>query len=89
MTAPKKLTPHEQSCARLAASIISEAGGSVTFDEYDILMRRRLYFRPINWVAGWGLPYADQKANSDKICVFMACHMGLVIPTDTGYRSAP
>lgn len=87
MTAAKDLTPSEQSCARLAASVISEAGGSVSFDEYDDLMRYRRYFRPFNWVAGWGLSYADQKANSDKMCVFAACKMGLVVQTDAGYRS--
>lgn len=86
--APKELTYQEQSCARLAASVISEAGGSVTFDEYDNLMLPRHYFRPFNWVAGWGLSRADQKANSDKMCVFAACKMGLVIRTNTGYRSA-
>ena len=83
------LTEIEKSCGHLAADTIAEAGGSVSFDAYDRLMRTKEYFRPFHWAAGWGLARSQQKGNADKMCAFTACKMGLIVQTDGGYRTAP
>jgi hypothetical protein len=79
------LRDREIELGQLATSTIAKAGGHVTFDEYDRLMYPVVYFPPINWAIGWGLPGPLRKANHDKMCVFMAVKHGLVKATPNGY----
>lgn len=80
-----KLLPLEKINGELAAKVIEEDGGFVTFDRYDKLMFCKRYLIPLIWNAGWGLSFSYKKANNDKLCVFAACTMGIVEQTDTGY----
>ena len=70
----------------LAADLIANAGGYLSFEEYDKLMFPVIYFPPISWIQGWGLPKPLWKSNMDKLCVFAAVKYGLVEPTPYGYR---
>jgi hypothetical protein len=76
----------EMMLATLAARKVEEAGGAVTFEQFDGLMAPEGYFAPASWASGWGLPRAQRKANTDKLCAFAACKAGLLRQTDTGYE---
>lgn len=75
---------NKEHCARTALKTVAAAGGCVTFDQYDTLMRSVVYFVPITWIAGWGDPVLH-KSNNDKLCAFAAVELGLLKQTDTGY----
>lgn len=79
-----ELSEHERQLGRLAAEVVRDAGGSVTFDQYDGLMAKQRYFAPLNWIDGWGDSVVHRK-NNDKLCAFAACQMGLLMQTDGGY----
>lgn len=89
MTEHSKLTlsENEQSIAHLAAQVVQEHGGFISFDDYDKAMLPRVYFAPLSWIDGWGLSKAAWKANNDKLAIFAACHLGFVRPTATGYET--
>ena len=76
----------ETSNAMQAVRVVRDAGGSITFDAYDAAMGPIPIWTPINWTCGWGLYGKDRKANLDKMCVFVACRMGLLRQTETGYE---
>jgi hypothetical protein len=73
-----------RSCAEKAVKVVEDAGGVVTFDEYDRLMWPIRYISPVEWIAGWGNPTLH-KANNDKLCAFAAVKLGLLKQTETGY----
>jgi hypothetical protein len=77
-----------QDCAQIAYKKVKEAGGYITFDEFDKAMENEKYFIPFNWIAGWGLPPKEKKANNDKMCAFEAVGMGLIEQTENGYKVA-
>jgi hypothetical protein len=80
------LSSLEQTNGRLAASVVAQAGGYLSFDDYDSAMKDRLYFYPITWIAGWG-DRARWKANNDKLCASAAVAMGLLVQTEDGYHT--
>lgn len=88
-TIPTNQPPARQ-CAESAARIIRDAGGSVTYDEYDRLARRRgnVFFAPLSWVAGWENPWLHRE-NVAKLAVFEAVILGLVEAVPGGYRVRP
>jgi hypothetical protein len=80
------LSDREKSIGRIAASVVQEAGGTISFAKYDRMMFPKCYFAPINWIEGWGLSKREWKQNNDKLAVFAAVRMGLVRQTKTGYE---
>ena len=73
--------------AKLAAQVVADEGGFVTFAQYDLLMSGEVYFTPLHWIDGWELPSRQRKANHDKLAAFKAVELGLLEQTTTGYRS--
>lgn len=72
--------------AEIAARVVMDAGGAITFADFDDAMEPQIYFAPLHWVAGWGLPVRHRKRNLDKMCAFAACELGLIEQTADGYR---
>lgn len=72
-------------CAKIAERIVREAGGKMTFRQYDVAMSKERYFAPIYWIEGWD-DVVLHKQNNDKMCAFVACNMGLIKQTRTGYK---
>ncbi len=75
----------ESKCAKIAASVVKEYGGEITFDAYDAAMYFIRYYTPFHWIAGWGLTRGEKKSNDDKMCAFAAVRLGLLKQTKTGY----
>ena len=80
----------EKSRALEAVAVIREAGGNVSFDEYDRRMKEKHHGQPrlvpLHWVAGVGQAYSETaRANIDKLSVFAACAEGWVVQTVDGY----
>lgn len=69
----------------LATAVVASAGGSVTFEQYDNLMRDKAYISPIEWIDGWG-DRRIWKSNNDKLCAFSAVKHGLLKQTKSGYE---
>lgn len=80
------LSEKEISLGVRAADIIRCAGGMISFDKFDALMSKEVYYAPLNWCQGIGLGRRVWKANTDKLCIFAACKLGLVEPIENGYR---
>jgi hypothetical protein len=78
----------EDTAVDVAVGVVRDAGGAISFDDYDSAMAQYGYFVPINWIAGWGLPPAQRKANTDKLAAFKACERGLLMQTSSGYALA-
>lgn len=79
-----ELSELERENGRIAWKVVDDAGGFLTFREYDAAMEPKKYFTPINWINGCGDRYI-WKSNNDKLCAFAAVKMGLLKQTDTGY----
>lgn len=75
----------QRSLGELAAAVISHHGGVLTFAQYDEVMYPVRYYAPINWADGWGNPVLH-KMNNDKLCVFTAISLGLVVQRGYVYR---
>lgn len=76
----------EKDNGMIAAEVLRENGGKCTFAEFDILMKDKKYFAPINWICGWGLSMESKKSNYDKMCALVACRLGLIKQTSEGYQ---
>lgn len=72
--------------AQIAARLVQENGGFLSFDDYNKLMFPKLIISPMNWIAGVGMSREARKSNLDKMCVFEACKLGLLKQTQGGYR---
>ena len=79
------MSGQERNNALKAVEVIRRAGGRITFNEYDKAMAGIQYFIPLSWCIGWGLTPLARKANTDKLCVFKACQLGLIKQTAGGY----
>lgn len=79
------LSEQEKKLGELAAKVVAEAGGKVTFAQYDELMYPKQYITPLSWIEGWGNRVL-WKRNNDKLCVFAACEMDLLTQTADGYE---
>lgn len=85
MTRTERDDMREKLCGHAAALVVQASGGSVTFDEYDELMKSQYYLAPMNWCQGWG-DRTLLRSNQDKLCAFKAVQMGLIRQTETGYE---
>ena len=75
----------EEDCAEKAVQIIRDAGGEVSWYEYDCLASKVNFFAPLSWCEGWGYPTLLRR-NIEKLAVFEAVSRGLVEAVDGGYR---
>lgn len=80
-----QLTKAEKTLGRMAAEVVTQAGGTISFTQYDKLMYPKLYFAPIHWINGWGNSVLH-KQNNDKLCAFAAVELKLLEQTSTGYK---
>ena len=80
-------TPERQ-CAKEAARVIREAGGTVTYDAYDRAAGQATFFAPLSWCQGWGDP-ALLRHNTAALAVKHAVNLGLVEQIPGGYRVMP
>jgi hypothetical protein len=86
VTAKSYNAEHYAHLAKLALVVVEKYGGKITFDEYDKAMFEVQYFAPFEWINGWGLGRELKKANDDKMCAFVACDLGYIRQTQTGYE---
>lgn len=74
-----KFTTIEKRYARIAFNLIKKNGGNMMFDEYNEKMFSKKYLYNMHCgLSGWELSDYLNKSNHDKMCVLIACKMGLV-----------
>ena len=83
----RTLSVEERKLASLAAKIVNDHGGEMTFSEYDAAMIMETYWPPFNWICGWALTRSERKKTHDKMCAFVACEIGLIVQTHDGYAT--
>ena len=80
-----ELNNQEKQCANTAFKLVEEAGGFVTFDEYDRLAKDKFFNAPIEWCQGWGSAVL-LRSNQEKLSAFAAVKLGLLTQENGGYK---
>ena len=75
----------EERAAQEAVVIVKDAGGYISFDDYDAVYSKPDKFRFQPWIVGWGS--MDSMINNNGVLsAFAAVDLGLLTKGKDGYR---
>lgn len=81
-----KITKLARANAVTAQRVVKYGGGALTLAQFTEAMFPVLYQVPIDWKCSGESPPDELKANYDKLCALVACQLGLLVQTSTGYQ---